>query len=98
MLRLQGLPRPRAGAIDLGYIIPQSVDEAVYFAAKTAPRLVPTGKLWIVYPKPTSPYAGGFDGNREQLAARLAALGLKEHGVTELGSDYTASCFQVDAS
>ncbi len=78
--------------------MPKSVGEAVYFAAKTRPRLVPPGTLWIVYPRPSSPYADGFDGDQERLSVQLAALGLKEHGVADLGSGYAVSCFQVAAT
>lgn len=41
--------RPSTGPIDAIIVTPASTDEALYFAQKSAPRLVEEGHVWIVF-------------------------------------------------
>lgn len=48
--KLAGHQRPPAGPLDRAVIVPESADEAAYFAGKVAARLLALGELWVVTP------------------------------------------------
>lgn len=51
---LPGTHRPPTGPLDVAYIVPRSIDEAVYFAGKVSTRLVRGGEIWVIVPGCTS--------------------------------------------
>ncbi len=91
--RLKGTVRPPTGRIDLAFIAPQSVDEAVYFARKLRSRLVSNGVIWVVYPDEASPRRGEFAGGSRDLVGSLARAGYCETGAATLAGNYTSLCF-----
>ena len=42
--------RPPTGPLDAAFIIPDTSEEAVYFAQKLRPRLTPDASVWVVDP------------------------------------------------
>lgn len=48
--RLPATHRPPTGPLDVAYIVPRSIDEAVYFADKVSTRLVSGGEIWVIVP------------------------------------------------
>jgi hypothetical protein len=93
---LVGTDRPPEGPIDLGFITPQSGDEAVYFAGKLRRRLVGPGVLWIVHPNHRSPHRDTFTGNLDDLAVGLFELGFAQVGAAPVGNDFTSLGFRRD--
>ena len=94
---LEGTERPPTGPIDLGFIAPQTADEAVYLAAKLRHRVVPTGLLWVVYPVPSSPREAEFSGDIDDVVIGLFELGLTEIGRAQVGGNYTSTGFRPAA-
>ena len=52
---LKAMIRPPSGAIELAFITPQSVGEAVYFTRKLCSRIECDGVVWVVIPDEASP-------------------------------------------
>ncbi len=67
-----GSERPPTGAVDAAFVVPLTVDEALYFAGKIGPRLASGGRIWLVSagPQPASNREGVecFQGFREHMA------------------------------
>jgi hypothetical protein len=93
-LSLEGTERPPTGPIDLGFIAPQTADEAVYFTGKLRHRIVPTGLVWVVYPIPLSPRGGEFSEDLDDVVIGLFELGLTESGRAQVGNNYTSTGFR----
>jgi len=94
---LEGTDRPPTGPLDLGFLAPQTADEAVYFAGKLRTRIVPIGLLWIVYPIPHSPRADEFSGDIDDVVIGLFELGFTESGRAQVGNNYTSTGFRPAA-
>ncbi len=92
--RLAGTVRPQTGRIDLAFITPQSVDEAVYFASKLRNRLAAGGAIWVVYPGPGSAEQAGFTNAAEALAEAMASCELTQSATVPVGAKYMSSCFR----
>ena len=94
---LEGTERPPTGALDLGFIAPQTADEAVYFAGKLRHRIVPTGLVWVVYPNTSSPREDEFSGNLNDMVIGLFERGFTEAGRAQVGDNYTSTGFRPAA-
>ncbi len=92
--RLAGAARPQTGRIDLAFITPQSVDEAVYFAGKLRNRLVANGALWVVYPCPGSVRKAEFANAAEALVGAMARCEFDQSATVPVGAKYMSSCFR----
>jgi len=91
---LSGVTRPRLGPIDLGFLAPASVDEAVYFVRKILPRLTPPARVWVVYATGDAPDSGA-GVTRDRLAAAMIQLALCEGDTVPIGEEYMSSLFQA---
>lgn len=91
---LMGTQRPPTGPLDLGFLAPQTADEAVYFAGKLRHRIAPTGLLWVVYPIPHSPRADEFAGDIDEVVISLFELGFTEIGRAQVSNNYTSTGFR----
>ena len=91
---LMGTERPSTGPLDLGFLAPQTADEAVYFAGKLRSRIVASGLLWVVYPIPHSPRADEFSGEIDDVVIGLFELGFTEIGRTQVSNNYTSTGFR----
>ncbi|GIK17521.1 MAG: hypothetical protein BroJett003_24850 [Planctomycetota bacterium] len=56
---LVGGERPIEGPVDLAVLTPETLDEAMYFAQKVAPRLTPSGVLIVIWENSTDSPSGG---------------------------------------
>jgi hypothetical protein len=74
-IRLVGAARPATGPIDLAFITPLTVDEALYFAEKLRPRLTPGGAVWIVHGETDDSEQDATHLTAAQLAVAAAARG-----------------------
>lgn len=92
--RLAGTVRPQTGRIDLAFITPQSVDEAVYFASKLRDRLAAGGAIWVVYPTAGSAEQAGGTNAAETLAQAMARCELTQSATVPVGDKYMSSCFR----
>jgi hypothetical protein len=95
LARLTGATRPRHGMIDLGFLAPASVDEAIYFAGKILPRLKPPATIWIIHPVAGSGHSAGFDGTFEALCEALAELGLFLGKTVQVHEGFRSAMFQA---
>ncbi len=92
--RLAGTVRPPTGRVDLAFITPQSVDEAVYFAGKLRNRLVADGALWVVYPSPGTVGEAEFANAAEVLVGAMARCDFAQRATVPVGARYMSSCFR----
>lgn len=92
--RLAGAVRPQTGCIDLAFITPQSVDEAVYFAGKLRVRLVADGALWVVYPGLGSIREAEFANAAKTLVGAMAKCEFAQSATVPVGVKYVSSCFR----
>ena len=71
--------RPTSGPIDVAILLPTSLDEVGYFAAKLRLRMEAGGRLWVVHGRPTAQAAGGdppaLRCTPEQVATAVEPLG-----------------------
>lgn len=94
---LDGTERPPTGPLDLGFIAPQTTNEAVYFAGKLRHRIVSTGLVWVVYPNTSSPRESEFSGDLDSMVIGLFELGFAEIGRAQVGNNYTSTGFRPAA-
>ena len=94
---LDGASRPAEGPLDAGFVTPQSVDEAVYFASKLRSRVSPAGVIWIIHPTPQSVHRAAFSGNPEDLAVELFSRGFTEVGHATITNDFASVGFRATA-
>lgn len=94
---LRAAVRPPDGPIDVGFIVPKTTDEGVYFLEKLRHRILPTGTIWVVYPGSRFPPGVEFEGTREELLDRAAALGFIPDPPCEVDIDdhYAAQGFHL---
>ena len=94
-IHLAGTARPPTGPIDLAFIAPESIDEAVYFAQKISPRLVQDAVIWVVWPKAAIPKEERTDDvtdlNRSMAEHSLAAGETVHVGDAFLSISYQAA-------
>ena len=68
---LVGAGRPPTGAVEAAFMVPLTVDEALYFAGKIGPRLASGGRIWLVSASPQlaseHESVGGFQGFRDHM-------------------------------
>lgn len=62
--------KPPAGEIDIAFITPETLEEALYFAEKIQSRLTPTATIWIILPNNSYP-----DLTVESLIKKLQPMG-----------------------
>lgn len=62
--------KPPAGEIDIAFITPETLEEAVYFAEKIQSRLTPTATIWIILSNKSHP-----DLTAESLITTLQPTG-----------------------
>jgi hypothetical protein len=97
---LGGAARPPGGPVDLAFVAPRTMDEAIYFAEKIRSRLAADGRIWIVSSAnaerdentaSVEPAAARFD--RAALRDAMTALGMHECDVIDLGDAYRAAAY-----
>ena len=93
---LAGTIRPPEGPLDLAFVTPQSVDEAVYFAGKLLRRLQSNGTLWVIHPNNRSPHAAQFRGQIDDLVVSLFERGFTQAGTMPVGHDFSALAFRQE--
>lgn len=68
---LSGAVRPPSGPVDVAIIVPESDDEAVYFATKIERRLAAGGSVYVVVPDVP---ACGPDDHTDRISGLLSQL------------------------
>lgn len=88
--------RPPTGPLDAAIIAPQSADEAIYFAKKLAPRLRPSGALYIVQSENDSNSAESRWN--QATMGQLAALGFVNQGAAAIAEGLAALVFRLEVA
>jgi hypothetical protein len=94
---LSSAHRPAGGPLDVAFVTPLSVDEAVYFACKLKKRFRASGELWIVFASDPSPSADSTDApiDAEQLIDQLELAGFHKVAAAEMGGEVRWVRFHV---
>lgn len=93
---LVNVTHPPEGPIDRGFITPQTVDEAVYFAVKLRPRLIPGGVVWVVVPQRFGAAGKGFSGTRDELQMAMFERGFLDRRGAIIDETFRSIGFMVD--
>lgn len=91
--RLADAARPPSGSLDAGFIVPKSIEEAVYFATKLSARLTAEGSLWVIYPRTAPPGATESFPTAERLREALERAGFTPTSTSALSANLSASLF-----
>lgn len=92
--RLVGVVRPATGPIDLAFVTPLTVDEALYFASKLRPRLAPSGAVWIVHSAHAASPQPGPGVTPENLDVTMAAQRWNRTRDLDLDEIYASTRFE----
>lgn len=82
---LTGTVRPATGPVEMAFITPDVIDEAVYFASKIRLRLTPEGSLCVVVQERDPAEATPQFFSSEELVSRLKTAGYCKTDVVPLG-------------
>lgn len=86
--------RPAIGPIDLGFIVPRSVDEAVYFAGKLLSQLVPGGAIWVIHSQTIRKRETKLTLAPEALTEALDQIGFLESGSVSVSDELLSHRFK----
>ena len=95
---LTGTVRPATGPVDMAFITPEVIDEAVYFASKIRARLSPEGSLCVVVQEGNPAEATPHFSSNEELVSRLEDAGFCETEVVPLGGSFRVIRFAQSSS
>lgn len=92
---LNDAARPPRGPIDIAFVAPTSVDEALYFTGKLKTRLQRASAVWVVYPPAArsakEPSAPSFRALKDELGRS----GFVARETVTLSDLYVASRFEM---
>lgn len=91
--RLADAARPPTGHLDAGFVVPKSIEEAVYFATKLSARLTADGSLWVIHPRTAPPGATESFPDAERLRDALETAGFTSTSASAFTADLSASLF-----
>lgn len=95
---LADISRPPNGKIDAAFVAPLSLDEGLYFAHKVGPRLVPTGRVWVVCDETSvSPDRPPFFAV-DDFRIRLTHAGYSYCGLVRFGGHLVSIGFQGEGA
>ena len=90
--------RPATGPVDMAFIMPEVIDEAVYFASKIRARLSPEGSLCVVVQEGDRAEATRKFLSSEELISRLETAGFSKTEVVPLGGSFRVIRFAHSSS
>jgi hypothetical protein len=92
---LRDSPRSADGAVDAAFVVPETLDEWVYFAAKVGRRLAPGGMCWLVLPCPGASLAGAtVQAGVEPFLGAATSLGYRRVAEVPLGDAWLSVGFR----
>lgn len=92
---LAGLDRPPTGAIDLAFIAPLTVDEAVHFAGKLVDRLSPNAVIWaLLWQQAAQDHASATHLDVGELIGTLRELSYVPVATVEVSPEFQSVSFR----
>jgi len=93
---LAGPKRPPSGPIDVAFIAPQTIEEALYFANKLRSRLTPGGAIWVAMSGPNASMSPGSVDDMERMSDVLVDAGWVAHDLVRIGAMYGFLCLKPE--